>query len=232
VPRRRRLRQVVLQLESSARADLRATQQSRQSSGAGGGWNANSRHHYHLGCGALSSATLADSNKHRPLEVFSQAFGLVASQLDRQRRNDGQISTTPITICHESSTFPTPTIQRRANCAIEIIPGATLRFRKRDMFITNGGPKSISRRFLCLAPTQNIGLRVLKTRPLEETPGDGFRVLADGEVALSSKGESKLPIPMVGFALSATTEKFSPSLRTTYRERPSKSAVYIQAASK
>ena len=31
------------------------------------GWNANSQHHYHLACGALSHSTLSDANKRRPV---------------------------------------------------------------------------------------------------------------------------------------------------------------------
>ena len=55
------------------------------------GWNANSQHHYHLGCGALDSSTLADANKRRPVAIFRDAFELVAGLLDRQCR------TTPLT---------------------------------------------------------------------------------------------------------------------------------------
>ena len=50
--------------------------------------------------------------------------------------------------------------------------------------------------FFVTRPKENMGLRVLATWPLVETRGDGFIVLADEEVALSSKGDSKLPIPL------------------------------------
>ena len=53
------------------------------------GWNANRQHHYHLGSGPLVRSTLADANKRRPVAVFAETFGLVASQLDRQTRRDG-----------------------------------------------------------------------------------------------------------------------------------------------
>jgi len=50
--------------------------------------------------------------------------------------------------------------------------------------------------FFVTRPKDNMGLRVTKVRALEETAGDGFTVLADEEVKLSSKGDSKLPIPL------------------------------------
>jgi putative transposase len=64
-------------------------------------WNANSQHHYHLACGPLSPSTLSDAGKRRPVAVFAEAFALVADQLDRQTRREGQqmlrlIDSTPI----------------------------------------------------------------------------------------------------------------------------------------
>jgi IS4 transposase len=64
-------------------------------------WNANSQHHYHLGCGKLAHSTLSDANKRRPVAVFAETFANVASQLDRQTRRDGTamlrlIDSTPI----------------------------------------------------------------------------------------------------------------------------------------
>ena len=64
-------------------------------------WNANSQHHYHLACGPLSPSTLSDANKRRPAALFAEAFALVAGQLDRQTRREGNqmlrlIDSTPI----------------------------------------------------------------------------------------------------------------------------------------
>lgn len=64
-------------------------------------WNANSQHHYHLGCGRLSHSTVSDANKRRPVAVFAETFAKLASQLDRQTRRDGTamlrlIDSTPI----------------------------------------------------------------------------------------------------------------------------------------
>src|SRR5208283_4988335 len=50
--------------------------------------------------------------------------------------------------------------------------------------------------FFVTRPKGNMGLRVVKARDLEMVRGDGFTVLADEEVALASKGDSKLPIPL------------------------------------
>jgi len=65
------------------------------------GWNANSQHHYHLGSGPLVRSTLSDANRRRPVAVFAETFGGLASELDRQIRRDGAamvklIDSTPI----------------------------------------------------------------------------------------------------------------------------------------
>jgi IS4 transposase len=43
---------------------------------------------------------------------------------------------------------------------------------------------------------KNARYRIVRHRPLAATEGDGFTVLADAEVKLVSKGNSKLPIPL------------------------------------
>jgi putative transposase len=50
--------------------------------------------------------------------------------------------------------------------------------------------------FFVTRPKGNMGLRVVKARDLQMVRGDGFTVLSDEEVALASKGDSKLPIPL------------------------------------
>lgn len=42
----------------------------------------------------------------------------------------------------------------------------------------------------------NTRLRRTRARPLHKVIGDGFRIIADDEVKLTSKGDSKLPIPL------------------------------------
>ena len=63
--------------------------------------NANCQHHYHLASGPLARSTLADANKRRPAEVLADAFALIAGQIDRRIRHEGQemlrlIDSTPI----------------------------------------------------------------------------------------------------------------------------------------
>jgi len=65
------------------------------------GWNANGQHHYHLASGPLARSTLADANARRPAAVLADAFALIAAQIDRRTRRDGQamlrlIDSTPI----------------------------------------------------------------------------------------------------------------------------------------
>lgn len=64
-------------------------------------WNANQQHHYHLASGPVRRSTLSDANKRRPAAVFAAAFAMVASQLDRRMRREGDamlhlIDSTPI----------------------------------------------------------------------------------------------------------------------------------------
>jgi putative transposase len=64
-------------------------------------FNAQSQHHYHLGCGPLSRSTLSDANKRRPVAVFAETFALLAGALDRRTRGEAQdlvrlIDSTPI----------------------------------------------------------------------------------------------------------------------------------------
>jgi putative transposase len=48
--------------------------------------------------------------------------------------------------------------------------------------------------FFITRPKANMRWESLKTRPLKQAYGDGFTVLADTEVTLASKGDSKLPM--------------------------------------
>ena len=64
-------------------------------------WNANSQHHFHLGGGPLQRSTLSDASKRRPVAIFAETFALVAGQLDRRTRREGDemlrlIDSTPI----------------------------------------------------------------------------------------------------------------------------------------
>lgn len=50
--------------------------------------------------------------------------------------------------------------------------------------------------FFVTRPKRNARWRIVADRPLDKDQGDGFRVLDDREVALASKGDSKLAIPL------------------------------------
>lgn len=80
--------------------------------------------------------------------------------------------------------------------AIEIEAGATYVFDKGYVHygwwraIAEAGSVFVTR------PKTNMGLTRLENRPLAAAEGDGFTVLEDEEVRLSSKGDSKLPMPL------------------------------------
>ena len=53
-----------------------------------------------------------------------------------------------------------------------------------------------SKAFFVTRPKTTTRLRAIKPRSLRKRKGDGFKVLADHEVKLVSKGDSRLPIPL------------------------------------
>lgn len=57
--------------------------------GVEAGWNADGHQHYHLGCGTLARATLADANQRRPPAIFAETFAQLAGLADRTLRRDG-----------------------------------------------------------------------------------------------------------------------------------------------
>jgi putative transposase len=52
------------------------------------------------------------------------------------------------------------------------------------------------RAFFVTRAKVSIRLRAVRHRPLRKRKGDGFKILADDEVVLASKGDSRLPIPL------------------------------------
>ena len=216
------------------------------------GWNANSQHHYHLGCGPLDSSTLADANKRRSVAVFRDAFELVAGLLDRQCRNDGRaflrlINSTPIPlgkICrwaksngrirgmkvhvvydpHHDLPRVLDITDANVNDAqigrmIEIAPNSTYVFDKAYVHYRWWAAIHQAQSVFVTRPKENMGLRGLATRPPAPTRGDGFVVLADEDVALSSKGNSKLPIPLRRIQIQRDNGK-ALSLLTNDMKRP------------
>jgi putative transposase len=53
-----------------------------------------------------------------------------------------------------------------------------------------------NRAFFITRAKKNMRLRATRHRPLRKCQGDGFKVLADDEVKLTSKGDSRLPMPL------------------------------------
>jgi putative transposase len=53
-----------------------------------------------------------------------------------------------------------------------------------------------SKAFFVTRLKTRIRLRAVKHRPIRRRKGDGFKILADDEVKLTSKGDSRLPIPL------------------------------------
>jgi putative transposase len=50
--------------------------------------------------------------------------------------------------------------------------------------------------FFVTRPKMDMRLRAIKRRPLRKRKGDEFEIIADDEVILTSKGDSRLPIPL------------------------------------
>jgi len=50
--------------------------------------------------------------------------------------------------------------------------------------------------FFATRAKRRMRFRAIKKRPLHQRQGDGFAIIADDEVALASKGDSRLPIPL------------------------------------
>lgn len=64
-------------------------------------FNAQRRHHYHLGADKLARSTLSDANARRPWQVFAELFELVAQKAQSRLRREGKemvrlIDSTPI----------------------------------------------------------------------------------------------------------------------------------------
>jgi putative transposase len=53
-----------------------------------------------------------------------------------------------------------------------------------------------SKAFFVTRPKTTIRLRAVEHRPIRKRKGDGFEIIADDEVKLVSKGDSRLPIPL------------------------------------
>jgi putative transposase len=193
------------------------------------GFNSQSNHHYHLGCGPLSRSTLADANRRRPVSVFADVFHSLIAQLDRKARREAKavlqlIDSTPVML---SDMFDCATSNGRirglklhvlhdleSNCphhavitpatVNDIIPARAMKLTKGVTYVFDKAYcdfdwwTKINKigAFFVTRPKTNMAVKVLATRPLETTQGDGFTVLSDCIVARSVWGKSKLDMPL------------------------------------
>lgn len=74
--------------------------------------------------------------------------------------------------------------------------------------------------FFVTRPKSNRGLTVTAERLQQPAPGAGFSVLADQEVEFSSKGDSKLPIPLRRLEIRREEDKKMIAVITNDRQRP------------
>ena len=222
------------------------------------GWNANSQHHYHLGCGALACSTLADANERRPVAVFRRRFRSrrrpAGSAMPKRRprfpppdqfdphpvgkicrwaKSNGRIRGMKVHVVYDPHhDLPRVLDITDANVndaqigrTVAIVPDATYVFDKGYVHYRWWAAICQAQSVFVTRPKENMGLRVLAIQPLAETQGDGFVVLADEDVVLCSKGNSKLPIPLRRIRIQRDNGK-ALSLLTNDRKR---SAVEIGA---
>ena len=79
---------------------------------------------------------------------------------------------------------------------IEIEPGLTYVFDKGYCHYGWWAAIHAANAFFVTRPKTNMGLTVVAERQYGPSRGDGFTVISDQEVEFSSKGDSKLPIPL------------------------------------
>jgi IS4 transposase len=190
-------------------------------------FNAQSNHHYHLGCGRIARSTLADANRRRPVAVFGDVLASLAGAMGRKSRNEAKqvlhlIDSTPVPLsrlfsCAASNgrihglklhvvydpgeACPKAAAITPANVnditfgrSLAIQPGKTYVFDKGYCHfgwwssIDEAGAVFITR------PKTNMRWKTRRKRKLGTVHGDDFRVIADREVSLASKGDSKLAI--------------------------------------
>jgi putative transposase len=193
------------------------------------GWNAACQHHYHFGGGELARSTLSDANARRPPAVFADVFQLVANQLGRRTRQEGDemvrlIDSTPIPLgklCDWAKSngrirgmkmhvlydpkADAPRVLGITDANVNDAQiGRTVKIESGGAYVFDKGYchygwwRDIAKAgsIFVTRPKKNMGLEVVRARPLEAAQGEGFTVLEDDDVRLSSKGDSKLPMPL------------------------------------
>jgi putative transposase len=77
---------------------------------------------------------------------------------------------------------------------IQIEAGATYVFDKGYCHYGWWSAIAAAASYFVTRPKTNMGLKLVRERPVAAPQGDGFTILDDSEVSLASKGDSKLPI--------------------------------------
>jgi len=190
-------------------------------------FNAQSNHHYHLGCGRIARSTLGDANRRRPVAVFSEVLAGLVAGMGRKPRTEARtilqlIDSTPVPLsrlfaCAASNgrihgmklhvvyapgeTCPQASALTPANVNditfgrdIAIKPGVTYVFDKAYCHLGWWTEIDVAGAVFVTRPKTNTRWKTRRKRALEAVHGDGFRVTADREVSLASKGDSKLAI--------------------------------------
>ncbi len=164
-------------------------------------FNAQSNHHYHLGCGRVAKSTLADANARRPAAIFGQLFNALASGLGRSARKEGRailqlIDSTPVPLSrlfdcaasngriHGLKLHVLHDLASACPLAVEITPANV-----NDIAFSRTLPIEVGITYVF-----DKSWKTRRLRPLADTTGDGFTIKADREVILASKGDSNLPI--------------------------------------
>jgi IS4 transposase len=190
-------------------------------------FNAQSNHHYHLGCGKIARSTLADANRRRPVAVFGDVLADLVGGMGRKLRSQARsllqlIDSTPVPLsrlfacaasngrihgfklhvlydphdaCPKASAI-TPANVNDITFArgLPIAPGVTYVFDKGYCHFGWWTSLDKAGAFFVTRPKTNMRWKTKRMRKLDAVEGDGFRVIADREVSLASKGDSKLPI--------------------------------------
>lgn len=190
-------------------------------------FNAQSHHHYHLGCRRIARSTLGDANRRRPVAVFGEVLAGLIAGMGRKPRSEAKnilhlIDSTPVPLsrlfacaasngrihgmklhvvydpgeaCPKAGAITPANVNDIAfGRGLAIAPGATYVFDKAYCHfgwwtsIDEAGAVFVTR------PKANMRWKTKRKRALDATAGDGFRVAADREVSLASKGDSKLAI--------------------------------------
>lgn len=197
------------------------------------GFNAQSNHHYHLGCQAIARSTLSDANARRPAGVFGDVFKRLAGSLDRKTKREAKdvlhlIDATPIMLNRiiegVASNGRIKGLKLHvlhdlaANCPLSAeITGATVN----DILPARGQPiaegvtyvfdkgycdfawwRKINDggAFFVTRPKTNMILGRCRARPLAQTRGDGFSIIADhiitGRDTMSARRKAKLKVTL------------------------------------